>query len=274
MLNSSFDYPKIGLLAKKIRIHALRMTSNGGSSHIGSILSCADILATLYGGVLKFDPTNPKLIDRDRFILSKGHAGAGVYAALAEAGFFAVSKLSEHYQNGSIFSGHVSHKGVPGVELSTGSLGHGLPVAVGMAMHGKINEKKHRIFVLMSDGECDEGTTWESALLAAHHRLSNLVVIVDFNGLQSIKTTNETLNLHPFVEKWSSFCWDVVEVDGHNPRELAEAISTGESADRPLCVVARTVKGRGVSFMENNVLWHYRTARGAEFDSALLELEG
>lgn len=274
MNNFKIDFPKINLLAKKIRIHALKMTSFGGSSHIGSILSSADILATLYGGILKFNPANPKMENRDRFILSKGHAGAGVYAALAETGFFSISRLTEHYQNGSIFSGHVSHKGVPGVEFSTGSLGHGLPVAVGMAMHAKLNAKDHSIYVLMSDGECDEGTTWESALLAAHHGLSNLVVIIDFNGLQSIKTTNETLNLQPFVDKWKSFCWNVMEINGHDHKQIAEALLTKGLSEGPLCIVAHTTKGRGVSFMENNVLWHYRSAKGLEYDNALKELEG
>ena len=170
-------------LAKKIRLHALEMTHLGKSSHIGSILSIADILAVLYGEIMNYDPQEPSKDNRDRFILSKGHAGAGVYAALSESGFFPSELLKQHYSDGSIFSGHVSHKGVPGVEFSTGSLGHGLSVACGMALT-KIDNKDHRIINLMSDGECNEGSNWEAILFAPHHGLDHLVNIVDFNNLQ------------------------------------------------------------------------------------------
>ena len=259
-------------LALGIRRSALQMTSVGGSSHIGSIFSIADILAVLYGNFLKVDPNAPRSAGRDRFILSKGHAGAGVYAALAHVGFFDVSTLNNHYQNGSILSGHVSHKGIPGVEFSTGSLGHGLPVAAGMAYAAKVDSLSHRVVCLMSDGECDEGSNWEAFLFAAHHNLSNLIVIVDFNGLQSIKSTTDTLNLHPFKEKLEAFNWFVIEVDGHSHEDLLMALNA-DSQSKPKLLIARTVKGKGVSFMENNVLWHYRSARGDEFDAALLELE-
>jgi len=171
-------------LAKRIRIHALKMTSRGGSSHIGAALSIADILAVLYGGFLNVDPADPRKPDRDRFILSKGHAGAAVYAALAETGFFPVEKLKTHYQDGSDLSGHVSHKGIPGVELSTGSLGHGLGIGTGMALDAKLSQKMHRVLVLLSDGECDEGSNWEAILFAAHHKLDNLIAIVDYNKYQ------------------------------------------------------------------------------------------
>jgi len=162
--------------ALKIRKHAINMTNTGGSSHIGSVLSIADILAVLYGSVMSYKADEPKWPGRDRFILSKGHAGAGVYAVLAESGFMSLDKLKTHYQDGSDLSGHVSHKGIPGVEFSTGSLGHGLPVATGMALAAKINKQQHSIYVLMSDGECDEGSNWEAALFAPHHKLDNLVV--------------------------------------------------------------------------------------------------
>ena len=262
-------------LAKRIRIHALNMTSRGGSSHIGSIFSMADLVAVLYGAVLKVDPANPSWSERDRFILSKGHAGAGVYAALAELGFFSIEKLKTHYQDGSDLSGHVSHKGVPGVELSTGSLGHGLPVAAGLALGAKLDDRKHRIFVLMSDGECDEGSNWEAILFAAHHKLGNLTAIIDYNKLQSLKSIQETLALEPFADKWRSFGWAVREVDGHDHGSLARTFSELPfEDDRPSCVIAHTTKGKGVSFMEHSVLWHYRTAAGAEFQSALRELEG
>ena len=184
-------------LAKKIRLHALEMTHLGGSSHIGSIFSIADILAVLYEDILFFNPKKPDLKERDRFILSKGHSGAGVYAALAEKDFFPVSELKKHYSDGSKFSGHVSHKGVPGVEFSTGSLGHGLSVSCGLALSAKLDKQNHKIFCLMSDGECDEGSNWEAILFAAHHNLDNLIAIVDYNKLQSIYSPKQTLNLEP-----------------------------------------------------------------------------
>ena len=259
-------------LANNIRKHAVNMTSIGGSSHIGSILSIADILAILYGSVLNYKADNPKWQGRDRFILSKGHAGAGVYAALAESGFMSVDKLKTHYKNGSDLSGHVSHKGIPGVEFSTGSLGHGLPVATGMALAAKINKDKHTVYVLMSDGECDEGSNWEAALFAPHHKLDNLVVIIDRNKLQSIHSTEDTLGLEPFVDKWKAFGWNVIDVDGHNHKELVNACNS-KMAGKPLCVVANTTKGKGVSFMENQVLWHYRSPQGEEYKAAINELE-
>lgn len=261
-------------LAKKIRLHALEMTHLGKSSHIGSILSIADILAVLYGEVMNYDPNEPNYDKRDRFILSKGHAGAGVYAALSESGFFPTELLKEHYSDGSIFSGHVSHKGVPGVEFSTGSLGHGLSVACGMALAAKLDKRTHRVFNLMSDGECDEGSNWEAILFAPHHNLNNLVNIVDFNNLQSIYSTDITLNLQPFREKWEAFGWEVIEIDGHNHDELTDALSYQESfIDKPLCIICTTIKGKGVSFMENNNLWHYRTAQGDEYEKAKKEIE-
>jgi len=259
-------------LARQIRIDALHMTSSGGSSHIGAVFSMADILAVLYGCVLKVDPSNPRWTDRDRFILSKGHAGAGVYAALARSGFFSPDKLSTHYRDGSDLSGHVSHKGVPGVELSTGSLGHGLSVGAGMAYGARLDEASHRVFVLLSDGECDEGSTWEAVLFAAHHRLDNLVAVIDYNKIQSLAPVADTIALEPFADKWRAFGWAVTEVDGHDHDQLTTALRKIPDSRQPHCVIAHTTKGKGVSFMENTVLWHYRTARGDEFDSALQEL--
>ena len=263
-------------LAKRIRIHALQMTSRGGSSHVGAAFSVADILAVLYGGgILRIDPKNPKWPGRDRFILSKGHAGAAVYAVLAETGFFPVEKLKTHYQDGSDLSGHVSHKGIPGVELSTGSLGHGLGVGVGMAKALKLAGAKHRVFVILSDGECDEGSNWEAILFAAHQRLDNLVAIIDYNKIQSLAPVAETLELEPFADKWESFNWAVAEVNGHDHKALRDSFSRlPMRVGKPTVVIAHTIKGKGVSFMENTVLWHYRTARGEEFERALRELEG
>jgi transketolase len=262
-------------LAARIRMHALKMTSGGGSSHIGSVFSMTDIVAVLYGEILDVDPANPNWKARDRFILSKGHAGAGVYAALAERGFFPTEKLLTHYRNGSDLSGHVSHKGIPGVELSTGSLGHGLPVGTGMAYAAKLDSLAHRVFVLLSDGECDEGSNWEAILFAAHHRLDNLIAVVDYNKVQSLRPVPETLGLEPFADKWRSFGWAVVEVDGHDHDQLRAALGELPSeAGKPTCVIAHTVKGKGVSFMEHSVLWHYRTARGEELAAAESELLG
>ncbi|MBI3534010.1 MAG: transketolase [Deltaproteobacteria bacterium] len=263
------------ILAKKIRIHTLKMTNRGGSSHIGSALSVADLLAVLYGGgILHVDPKNPCLDTRDRFILSKGHAGAAVYATLAEVGFFPTSKLESHYQDGSDLSGHVSHKGIAGVELSTGSLGHGLSVGAGIAYGAKLDRKKHRVFVLLSDGECDEGSNWEAILFSSHHKLDNLVAIIDYNKIQSIKSVSETIELEPFVDKWKSFGWSVTEIDGHNHDQIYSACkSIPKMTEKPTCIIAHTTKGKGVSFMENSVLWHYRTAKNEEFQAALKELE-
>lgn len=260
-------------LALRIRRHALEMTSRGGSSHVGSVLSMADIIAVLYGRVLRVDPRNPRAAERDRFVLSKGHAGAGVYAALAERGFFPREQLRNHYANGSVLSGHVSHKGVPGVELSTGSLGHGLGVATGMAYAARLRSAAQRVYVLMSDGECDEGSNWEAIHFAGHHRLGRLIVVVDYNKIQSLKGVEETLGLEPFVDKWRSFRWDVTEVDGHDHEQLVSALDVQPLPQAaPRCVLAHTTKGKGVSFMENSVLWHYRTARDAELQRAQREL--
>lgn len=261
-------------LALKVRIHALSMTSIGKSSHIAAAFSMADILAVLYGGYLNVDPSNPDKADRDRFILSKGHAGAAVYAVLAETGFFPVEKLQTHYQDGSDLSGHVSHKGIPGVEFSTGSLGHGLGVGCGMALEAKLSGKKHRVVVLLSDGECDEGSNWEAILFAAHHNLDNLIVIIDYNKIQALDKVSETLGLEPFVDKWKSFGWDVREVNGHNHSAIKNSLSEfAKTEGAPKVLIAHTTKGKGVSFMENSVLWHYRSAQGEEFEAALAELE-
>jgi transketolase len=240
---------------------------------VASVLSLADIMAALYGRVLAIDPADPKWPDRDRFILSKGHAGAGVYAALAERGFFPRERLKTHYQNGSTLSGHVSHKGVPGVEFSTGSLGHGLGVGAGIALAAKRQGARYRTFVLLSDGECDEGSNWEAIMFAAHHRLDNLVVAVDYNKIQSLASIADTLGLEPFADKWRAFNWHVTEVDGHDHETLAAALDVPQGErGRPSVVICHTVKGKGVSFMENEVVWHYRSPQGAEYEAARAEL--
>jgi len=262
-------------LAYRVRRHAVEMTRLGKSSHVGAVLSMADILAVLYNDIMNVDPENPKWADRDRFILSKGHAGAGIYAVLAEKGFFSVDVLKTHYQNGSLLSGHVSHKGIAGVEVSTGSLGHGLSIGAGMAYAAKLDDKKFRTFVLLSDGECDEGSVWEAVLFAAHHKLKNLFAIIDYNKIQSLDFVKNTIGLEPFTDKWESFGWEVKTVDGHNTEQLKETLDEmiSSPSDKPKCIIANTIKGKGISFMENTVLWHYRSPQGDEYHAALEELE-
>ncbi len=268
--------PKSPQLAYLIRRHGLEMTNRGGTSHIGSIFSMADLVAVLYADVLHHDPQNPTMPERDRMVLSKGHAGAGVYAALAECGYFSVAELEAHCQNGSRFSGHVSHKGVPGVEVSTGSLGQGMPMAMGMAMAAKLNHQSHRVYCIIGDGECDEGAIWEAALIAHQYQLDNFIVTIDFNKVQSLTTVEETIGLEPLDAKWASFGWHVIRVNGHDHEALHAAYREARQAmgkGKPIVVIADTVKGKGVSFMEGQVLWHYRTARGEEYEKALAELE-
>jgi len=261
-------------LAWLIRRNGLEMTRLNGGSHIGSILSVAEIIAVLYAKVLRVDPADPARPDRDRMILSKGHAGAAIYAALAETGFFPVEQLKTHYANGSILSGHVSHKGVPGVEVSTGSLGHGLGIGVGMALGARMDGASWRTYVVLGDGECDEGAVWEAALQAAQYRLDRLIAVVDYNHMQSLDTVENTLRLEPFEAKWRDFGWDAVSVDGHDPDALLAAFDRARAEEgKPHVILAHTVKGRGISFMENNILWHYRAPRGEEYEAALQELE-
>ncbi len=259
-------------MAKNMRINAVKMVSSGGSSHIGSALSCIDIVAVLYANIMHYDINNPKAIDRDRFILSKGHAGVCVYTALAAAGFFPREELSQHYQNGSCFSGHVSHKNIPGVELSTGSLGHGLPVGVGMALSAKLDARSNRVFVLIGDGELLEGSNWEAIFFAAHHKLDNLTLIIDRNKLQSIHSTETTIALEPVSGKFEAFNWQTSTLDGHNHLQLQAELST-KAEDRPSVIIANTIKGKGVSFMENRVEWHYKFPNPEQLEIALQELE-
>ena len=264
------------VLAWLIRRHGLEMTHLSRGSHIGAIFSVAEIMAVLYTGVLNVNPADPAMPDRDRLILSKGHAGAAVYAALAERGFFPVEELKTHYANGSRLSGHVSHKGVPGVEFSTGSLGHGLAVGAGMALGAKMDKAPWRTYVILGDGECDEGSVWEAALQAHQYGLDNLIAVVDHNRMQSLDFCEKTIALEPFADKWRDFGWQVQVVDGHDVTALQEAFARAKSnlgGGKPSVIIAETTKGKGVSFMENDILWHYRTPQGEEYDAALKELE-
>ena len=258
-------------LANEIRIECLRMTNRAQSSHLGSMFSCADIVAVLYSRVLKFNSKKPKDENRDFFFQSKGHAGGVLYATLAKYNFFDRDLLKTYYQNGSKFGGHISHKGIPGVELSTGSLGHALSVSCGVALELKNQIKENKVFTLLSDGEMDEGSNWEALMFAGHHNLNNLTIIIDYNKLQSLTSTYETLNLEPLEEKLVNFGWEVLSIDGHNYAEIEKSLK--HETDRPLCIIANTTKGKGVSFMEDSVLWHYRSPQGEEFDDALNELE-
>lgn len=263
-------------LAWLIRRHGLEMTHLSRGSHIGAIFSLAEIMATLYARVLQVRPQEPDWPGRDRLILSKGHAGAAVYAALAERGFFDVEELKTHYADGSRLSGHVSHKGIPGVEFSTGSLGHGLAVAAGMALAAQKDGQTHRVYCVLGDGECDEGAVWEAALIAHQFQLDRLVAVVDHNKMQSLDFCENTLSLSPFAQKWRTFGWNAIEADGHDVDALESAFDQARQnagSGKPTVIIAHTVKGKGVSFMENNILWHYRTPQGEEYDAALKELE-
>lgn len=260
-------------LAWMIRRHDVEMTHVSGGSHIGAVMSVADIMAVLYADVLHHRPEEPRWDGRDRVIMSKGHAGAALYAALAECGFFPVEELLTYYQNDSRLSGHISHK-VPGVDLSTGSLGHGLGVAAGMAAAARQDGKSHRVFAILGDGECNEGSVWEAAQTAAHFGLNNLVAIVDHNHMQSLDYCQRTINTGSMADRWRAFGWKVIELDGHDHDALRKALLE-ESADKPTAIVAHTVKGKGIPFMEMDILWHYRFPHdGWEYDCAVHALHG
>ncbi len=260
-------------LAHYIRLNTLNMIYGGKGSHLASNLSIADILAVLYANILRVDPKRPKWPARDRFILSKGHACASLYAALAACGFFSEKRLATYYKDGSTLLGHVTSFGIPGVEVSTGSLGHGLPIACGMALAGKADGKRYRVFALLSDGECDEGSNWEAMMFAGHNRLDNLVSIVDYNKLQACGSTKAVLDLEPLADKIRSFGWSVKEVDGHDHGRLKKALSSAPfKKGKPSCIIAHTLKGKGIRFMEKKVLWHYRCPDDGEMCEALGEL--
>lgn len=258
------------LIAKRARIKILQMAHAARASHVGSALSVVDILAVLYSGILNIEPGNAASIDRDSVILSKGHSAAALYAVLAIQDFFPESLLDTYYQDGGVLGGHVTHEGKRGVELSTGSLGHGLPYGVGIALSHKLANRNSRTVVVISDGECNEGTTWESALFAQQFQLNSLCVIIDRNRIQSLAPTEDTMALEPFAAKWKAFNWEVITLNGHSHQELKAALVLGK---KPLCIIADTKKGNGVSFMENSVLWHYRPPNDQELVEALVEID-
>jgi len=259
-------------LAKEIRKISLKMVFQANASHIGGALSVADILAVLYTDILTFDPANPKYADRDRLIFSKGHCCTALYAVLASKGFFPVEKLEEYGKDGSFLTSHISHH-VPGIEISAGSLGHGFPIACGLAFAAKRKSQNHKTYCIVGDGEMDEGSNWEALLFGAHHQLYNLCLIIDYNKIQSLGNTNDVLNLEPLKTKIEAFNWKCIEVDGHNHEQLKEALINFKTNEPPTVIIAHTIKGKGVSFMENQLLWHYRSPRAEEYNQAILEIE-
>jgi transketolase len=259
-------------LARAIRLRVLDMVGRARSSHVGGAFSMADILAVLYGGVMRVDPARPDWPARDRFVLSKGHATVAVYAALAERGFLDEELVRTFYQNGTTLAGHIT-AGVPGVEVSTGSLGHGLSIACGMALASVRDGRPFRVFAVLSDGECDEGSTWEAALFAPAHHLDTLTVIVDYNKIQSLGHVRDVLPLEPFADKWRAFGWTTREIDGHDHAELDRVLRPGAAtAGAPTCIIAHTVKGKGVSFMEDRLEWHYRPPSPEQIAAAKREI--
>ena len=257
-------------LAAEVRRLVLKMVHRAKASHVASALSIVDVLAVLYGQVMIKNPAFPRWEQRDRFILSKGHACAAVYATLASVGYFSVDKLQSYGEDYSWLMNHISHH-VTGVEFSTGSLGHGLPFAAGKAFVAKKRAEDWRTYVVVSDGEMDEGSSWESLLFAAHHHLCNLTVIVDYNKLQSLGPVDETLRLEPLADKLSAFGCFVINVDGHDHLELESALRTIDPL-MPTVIVAHTIKGKGVSFMENSVDWHYKNPDDDQLRRALAEI--
>ncbi len=269
------EYADLAEIARRIRRHIIVMTAAAGSGHPGGSLSAADILAVLYWRVLRIDPQNPQDPDRDRFVLSKGHCSPALYAALAERGFFPREWLTSFRKLHSPLQGHPDMRKLPGVEMSTGALGQGFSTAVGMALAARVDGRDYRVYALLGDGECQTGQVWEAAMSAAHYRLDNLVAIVDRNGLQIDGPTEQVMALEPLADKWRSFGWHTLVIDGHSFPAILEACEEARRVKgKPTAIIARTVKGRGVSFMENVVDWHGVAPNQEQRDRALEELGG
>jgi len=271
---SSLSAAGMEAIAKGLRRHIVSMIGKAGSGHPGGSLSAVEIVTALYFGILRHKPKDPQWPDRDRFVLSKGHAAPLLYAALAKCGYFPVDELLTLRQLDSRLQGHTDRTVTPGVEMSAGALGQGLSFAIGLALAGRLNEKNYRVHVLVGDGECNEGQVWEAAMAAAHFKLDNLVAIVDNNGLQIDGWNRDVMNLAPFNKKWQAFGWHVVEVDGHNLTQLIDAFNQAKLIKgQPTVIIAHTIKGKGVSFMENNPIFHGIAPSAAEVKIALKELE-
>ncbi len=261
-------------MAKKLRRHVITMIAHAGSGHPGGSLSAADIITALYFRVLRHDPKDPQWPERDRFILSKGHAAPILYAALAETGYFPVAELETLRKMDSRLQGHTDRGLTPGVEMSAGSLGMGLSFAIGIALAARLNSRTYRTYALLSDGECQEGQTWEAALAAAQFKLDNLTAVVDCNGIQLSGRTCDIMTLEPLIQKWQAFGWQVIDIDGHDFDQILGAFPAAErTKGRPTVITARTIKGKGVSFMENNVAFHGKAPTPEEARRALKELE-
>lgn len=270
---SKSDFSGLKAKALQYRQDILKLVHHAGCGHPGGSLSAVEILASLYGYKMKHDPKNPKWEERDRLIISKGHITPAVYTVLADHGYFSKEELIEGYRAyGFRFGGHVVTD-VPGIEFNTGSLGHGLSVANGMATAARLLEKNHNIFCLMGDGEIQEGSVWEAAMTAAHYKLSNVCAIVDYNKVQECAATNEIMNLEPLAEKWRAFGWFAVEIMGHDFSQLTAALDQFDTVkDKPFVIIAHTVKGKGVSFMELNRNWHGKAPNDEQLEKALAEL--
>lgn len=262
-------------IARQLRFKLIEMSHAAGTPHLGSALSCVDILVAAYWKILKIEANKPDDPLRDRFILSKGHAATALYATLAARGFFPAGWLDKFAQHGSPLAEQPAPGCAPGVELATGSLGHGLPVGIGMALAGRIQNRKYRVFVVMSDGECNEGTVWEASLFAPAQKLDNLAIIVDYNGWQATGRSNEVMALNSLRDKFAAFGWSATEVNGHDIGALVAALSqVPNGSGKPVAIVAHTVKGKGVSFMEDDNNWHYRVPTAEEVAKAKSELLG
>ncbi len=269
-----FDEILLKEISHKLRIRIINTSYIAKIPHLGSCLSCIDILVFLYWQELSINPLFPSEPDRDRFILSKGHGAPALFQVLAEIGFFPLSDLDSFGKNGSLFHEHPPKPGlINGVEAATGSLGHGMPMALGMAIASKIKKYKTRVYALLSDGECNEGSIWEAAMMASANKIDNLTIVVDYNKWQATGRSKEVLALEPLKEKWSSFGWHVQEIDGHNFGEMLEAfLKANQEKSKPSAIIAHTVKGKGISFMEDDNNWHYRTPNEEEFKLAMQEL--
>ncbi len=265
------DFRKYEQISNSIRKTVLDLIYRTKSPHIGSAYSIVEILVALYFKYLNISSDDPLNADRDRFILSKGHACSVMYAILNERGFLSKSDLDGFAVNGGILEQHPTIDLSKGIEVSTGSLGHGLSIGTGMALAGKVDGKKHKVCVLLSDGELNEGSVWEAIMFAGHHKLNNLMALVDYNKIQALGYVRDIINLEPFEEKWKSFGWDIQEIDGHNFEKIFNALDC-LSSEKPSVIILHTVKGKGVSFMENQLLWHYRAPDDKEYELALKEL--
>lgn len=265
---------QLAITAAKIRKHALEAVYSAASGHPGGSLSISDILSVLYFDVMNIDPKDPKNEDRDRFVLSKGHCSPGLYGALAERGFFPKEDIKTFRQIDSYLQGHPDMKGVPGVDMSTGSLGQGISAANGMALTGKLYGKNYRVYAIMGDGELQEGQVWEAAMFAAHYKLDNLTAFVDFNGLQIDGDITKVMSPLPIDEKFKAFGWNVIVIDGHDYEQIEEAIiKAKETKGKPTLIMARTIKGKGVSYMENEAGWHGNAPKKEQYELAVTELD-